>query len=701
MLSYVNMDVITDKLTGCKFCLKTGNDASKHVIENGIKEHSLIQWCEQFLTPEGIFVDVGAHIGTYSILLHKRCKEVYAFEPQKDIFDCLTIGLCINNVFNAKTHNLALGSKEDSLSLHYTSDDGAGSTLRCEILQSSQSPLTSREQVPVKTLDSFGLKNVDFLKIDVEGYELEVIKGATTTLMENNFPPFIFDTFPDPWYKDDHDLLLAFVRSLGYKVHPISGYKNMYLASDHPLRPQREEPVKEEDKPKYDIKMLLEKHKDGKMDEPCEEWGCDEESKGEFKTAPWEAWYMLARHYRQNSQHKKSYECARKGLEASPPLEKQYLLYEEISIIAFYLDMKEEGLAACEKVILSSDAPWSTRNLALSNVGFYISPISMKRKIPLTHDMEALYTPSTASIVKRGDGYRINLRGINYYLSDKGYGVSRHGDGVIRTLNYILDTDKEFKVLSSCELKDKSGVQLYPKNVLGMEDVRLFGKSDKSGTGSNEEDCCVKCGTGQDEGTVCHPKSLPDSADKYFLCTYLELNESRTPQIGWGTYDDSGAVTRMVPLMAGSELRCEKNWLPFMVGDEIRIIYAVSPLQIYSLNKEDGSIKEILRCSLGDKYIKDFRGSASPIPYKSGWLITIHQVYHADPRKYFHRFVWFNQDFTDVKFSLPFYFDKVGVEFNLALCESEEGMLMTYSHWDASSQIAVVDYTVIDEMLGL
>jgi len=59
----------------------------------------------------------------------------------------------------------------------------------------------------IKTLDSFGFKNVDFLKISVEGYELEVIKGASMTLIDNKFPPFVFDAWDNDWYKNDKNLL--------------------------------------------------------------------------------------------------------------------------------------------------------------------------------------------------------------------------------------------------------------------------------------------------------------------------------------------------------------------------------------------------------------------------------------------------------------------------------------------------------------
>jgi len=646
------MDIFTDKHSGLQFCIKTGTTLGSDIVSNGIQEYSLIKWCEQFLTSQGIFVDVGAHMGTYSILLQKKCKEVYTFEPQRSTFDCLSIGICVNNGFNIKSHNIALGSKHRSGTLYHTSEDGYYSTLRPKILHNLGLPIMREEVVTVETLDSFGLKNVDFLKIDAQGSELEVIKGALITLASSNFPPFIFEAFSTEWYKQDRELLLSFVRNLGYIVCPVSGYSNMYLAADHPLHPKKEALPKQEpvEEVKYDIKGLCHKFESGELD-------------GAQDDLSWQEWHAISKHYRLESKHLLSFKSVHRGLKASPPEDSKYLLYEELSIVSFYINKKEEGVESCENVILSATAPWTTRNTAISNEGYYMKGLEIKKKINITYEMPKHYTPSTASIKKnKEDGYRINLRGINYYLSDKGYGVSRHGDNIIRTINYILDTDKSFKVQRAVEVKDNSGVTVYPKNVLGMEDIRLFG-------------------------------------DNYFFCTYLEVNEPRTPQICWGTYDESGSVTRIVPLMAGTELKCEKNWLPFIDNDEIYIIYAIGPLQIYKLDKETGSVKEVKYRSTDDFYIKDFRGSASPIQYKDGWLCTIHQVYHSEPRKYFHRFIWFDRDFTTMKLSLPFFFDSVAVEFNLSICDSGDDFLLTYSHNDASSTIAVVDYGVVDSML--
>jgi len=653
------MDIFTDKSTGVRFCMKIGNPMADKILEEGISDHALIKWCKQFLTEDGIFVDIGAHIGTYSILLSKECKEVYAFEPYKSNVDCIVIGTCINNLFNIQVENVALGEHKGSGLLKVFSEDGSCVTLS----DSAGENFIEEMEVEIRSLDSYNLKNVNFLKITMPGSELSVIKGASLTLVDNNFPPFIFDVWSYDWFKEEKDLLMSFVKNLGYKIYPISGVPNTYLASDHPLNKIKKikngEP---EIPPKYNIEELQDKYE-----------------KGEFldhSLLEWDGWHALAKHYRIISRHQSSYDCAIMGLKTSPS-DKEYLFYEEISIVAYYINKKEEGFNAAEKVILSYHTPWSTRNSTLSNEGFYMSPLPVKKKIDIKYPMPLHYTRSSASIIKTDQGYRINIRGVNYFLHEGNY-KSRHGDNTIRTINYLLDTDPNLNIIKGVELVDKSGIPLYPKDILGMEDVRLFGTN-------------------------------------YFFCTYLEMNESRTPQIGWGTYEpETGIVTRMVPLMAGFELKCEKNWLPFIDDGDIYIIYAMGPFQLYKLDQVTGVVTEVKRSAIGegltycspnpsssDPYINDFRGSANPIFYKNHWLTTIHQVYHSQLRKYFHRFVAFDKDFTTIKFSLPFYFEKVGIEFNLSMCESDEGMLLTYSHGDVTSSIAIVDYRVIDSMLGL
>lgn len=219
------MEVFTDINSGYKFCMKSNNESLDHMIKHGIFEYPLIEWSRQYLRNWGTFVDIGAHMGTYSIILSKHCKEVHSFEAQKSTYNGLQIGIMLNEKKNITTHNIALGSSLAQGTLYQVSEDGGGSTLQTSVINS---PILAHEEVNINTLDSFQLK------IDVEGHELEVLKGATQTLANNNYPPFIFEAWPDSWYSSQKELLFDFIKQLGYKIHEISGTNNMFLASDHP-----------------------------------------------------------------------------------------------------------------------------------------------------------------------------------------------------------------------------------------------------------------------------------------------------------------------------------------------------------------------------------------------------------------------------------------------------------------------------------
>ena len=93
-------------------------------------------------------------------------------------------------------------------------------------------------QVETRTLDSFHLENVGFLKIDVEGHELAVLRGARGTLAANDYPPILFESWrPDreqegiPAVKLREELF-SFMQGLGYKLEDAPhGYGENFIAT--------------------------------------------------------------------------------------------------------------------------------------------------------------------------------------------------------------------------------------------------------------------------------------------------------------------------------------------------------------------------------------------------------------------------------------------------------------------------------------
>ncbi len=222
----------TDKLSGHQFIMNNSNDTAQHMINDGIYEWPLIQWCEQFSNTDKIFVDIGAHIGTYAIHLSSHFNEVHAFEAMPLTYYNLCGSIALNNKNNIRPHNIALGNLQNNgqtKKLYQFTSDGGGTTLDDNVLNHMGQP-TVIHQVQVRSLDSYGLTNVGFMKIDVEGWEIEVLKGSVNTLFSSGWPQFIFEAWSDAWYETKKKELFTFIESMGYKIVPIGGTNNMFIA---------------------------------------------------------------------------------------------------------------------------------------------------------------------------------------------------------------------------------------------------------------------------------------------------------------------------------------------------------------------------------------------------------------------------------------------------------------------------------------
>ena len=648
------MDIFQDKSSGCQFCAPTNDENYTKMIKDGIPEFQLIKWCEQFLTKDGIFVDIGSSIGQYSILLSRKCKTIHAFEFQKNIFECLNVSICINNCFNIKPYNITLGSHQITSpskdivpppETKIVQDPTPETKIVQEPVQvpapepaSVQAPEPVPEHIGMRTLDSYNIEHIDFMKIKVDGYELEVMKGAEASIKRSGFPPFVFESVSYDWSMDKREALFEYIRSLGYVIHKISGIDNMYLASDNPSRPKRatQDPVMEE---------LCVKHQACELD------------------MSWNILYKLAQYYRSQGKYQLAYESLIKSKSLVSESEPIMALNNELSLIAHFIGKREEGLKACDEIILSHGAPWELKNISLHNQSYHMRKLPFTSVKPMKYNLPKEFIESSSAIIPHGDGFRMNMRAVNYSITANGSYIMRDPENKVRTQNYLLTLDANLNVLHGVELINNSGITLYPRDILGLEDIRLFG------------------------------------TNKLF-CTDLEVNPHRVPQICHGRYDpDSGSITYLKPLMIGTELKCEKNWIPFVTNGAVHFVYTVQPLRLYKINPDNGDIELVRQGTLCENNIDCFRGSSSAISYKDGWLATIHQVFISNPRKYFHRFIWFNNEFTIIKYSDIFFFEAPGIEFNVSLCHSPTGLLVPFSRTDNCSRVGILPYNILDSML--
>jgi FkbM family methyltransferase len=191
---------------------------SKWVEESGRLDH------DQYALPTilshieagATVIDVGAFIGDHTLAyLNKVGKDghVYAFEPNNAAFDCLK-----HNCRGAVVFNVGLSDKEELLSYETNPNAGAGRITG-----------TGTSKVQTICLDTLAIKAVSFIKIDVEGFELNVLRGALKTIQKFK---------PKMWIEINVGALKAnnttpqeienFLAELGYTTQPFPEKGDQY-----------------------------------------------------------------------------------------------------------------------------------------------------------------------------------------------------------------------------------------------------------------------------------------------------------------------------------------------------------------------------------------------------------------------------------------------------------------------------------------
>ena len=175
---------------------------------------------------DGVIFDVGANLGQYAAELTERFPdhEIHSFEPSAK-----TIKILNKNMSSAIaqgryiTHNIGFGSKAETVTLYAEGDHAATASIHGSVNRDEHELVT--EDIRIETLDSFCAENsidrIAFLKIDVEGHELEVLKGAQRMLAEKrvDFIQFEFGEFHIDaacYFRDFWDIL-----SPSYSIHRI------------------------------------------------------------------------------------------------------------------------------------------------------------------------------------------------------------------------------------------------------------------------------------------------------------------------------------------------------------------------------------------------------------------------------------------------------------------------------------------------
>jgi FkbM family methyltransferase len=217
---------------------KTGSGAL--IYYRGFSEPDTADFLQRFLRPGMVMVDIGAHIGEYTLLASHavgRSGQVHAFEPQDPIFPILSRNVEINGLENVVLNKLAVGDQVGELEFELASEPSMSSIRKHETLDS----LTQVVKVPVTTLSAYWSdhisKKIDLVKMDVEGAEKFVFLGAAKLMELSSVeaPTWIFEYGPRAYADFNYQPteLLNLIEGYGYSIW-------QYSAMGHltPFNPQ-------------------------------------------------------------------------------------------------------------------------------------------------------------------------------------------------------------------------------------------------------------------------------------------------------------------------------------------------------------------------------------------------------------------------------------------------------------------------------
>jgi FkbM family methyltransferase len=173
------------------FYIDTEEDYIKAFLFDGDPwEGEYIELLKKYVKPRTIALDIGAHIGTHTVTLSKAIGEhglVIAFEPQRKIYRELCMNMQLNGCNNVVPLLLALGDRNTEVIMPPPPEGNEGGRA---IIEGYNANAAGSEEIRIRRLDDFKLKNVSFIKMDVEAYEDRALEGARKTI--EMFHPVIF-----------------------------------------------------------------------------------------------------------------------------------------------------------------------------------------------------------------------------------------------------------------------------------------------------------------------------------------------------------------------------------------------------------------------------------------------------------------------------------------------------------------------------
>ena len=376
-----------------------------------------------------------------------------------------------------------------------------------------------------------------------------------------------------------------------------------------------------------------------------------------------ETLYEVVRHYRLIGQYYTAFLFLEKALLIPLPNDSvlfvefpiyRYKLLEELSIIAFYVNKKREGLIASQYLLLNKEIPIDVKRLVENNLFFYIEPLSYEKSGKISVPS---YRTGSASLlsIKPVTGM---IRSVNYHITDSFEFRVENPDGIVRTTNLWVDGDTVYPV--SYDL-----APVRNSHVKGLEDIRL---------------CRV-------------------NGEQYGIASSWEYGRCNCPSvvlIHFTMTEGRWQIDRYAPIRYRDDI-CQKNWTLYEENGKLYAVYSHSPLVILALSTEPETFADFRVVREAESYAIDVRGSANMVWAKGERLFLVHHILIKETRRYYHRLLRYSSDWVLTGVSEPFYIKTFFVEFSLSMLydEDTDELTIPFSTRDQTTEWVSLQYSSV------
>lgn len=225
-----NIEKVAVLTTGARLQVTLSEHMFRHLYFYGVHEQEVTTLVTHLAKAGQTWLDVGGNIGYFTVLLSSLVGpsgQVHVFEPNPAVADYIARSIRLNDANNVRLNQAAVSSTTgEEITLYVPADTNAadGGSGRSSLVPQSDISQNREVRVPVIGLDDYikqNQLNVDFMKIDVEGFEIQAFEGMSATL--TSYPPkvIICEVSHRPECLATPKELISYVTQFGYRPYSI------------------------------------------------------------------------------------------------------------------------------------------------------------------------------------------------------------------------------------------------------------------------------------------------------------------------------------------------------------------------------------------------------------------------------------------------------------------------------------------------